>query len=153
MAIFPFLFLKCMDVQQTPKFSCSSANICHTISQFVMQVKGHLTPNWHWHIVTMAADLCLQSNCIGLWHILLNPTNLTASSPSKGLDSHSRCYGCIASSLFSVLKSLIIRYDKMVNHMMPTCALLNHRGITIKSHDHGIVLLYLFILHTQTLIG
>ena len=54
---------------------------------------------------------------------------------------------------FSVLKSLIIRYDKMVSHTMPTCAPLSHGRITIQSHDCEIALPYLFVLHTQTMIG
>ena len=40
MAIFPYFFLKWMDVQQAPKFSLGSANIYHTMSRFVMRVKG-----------------------------------------------------------------------------------------------------------------
>ena len=61
------------------------------------------------------------------------------------------CHGHIASSVFLCWKSLIIRYDKMVSHMVPTCALLSHEMISIKSHDHEIALPYLS--HTQTLIG
>jgi hypothetical protein len=45
---------------------------------------------------------------------------------------------CISFSVFCI-EVLIIRYDKMVSHMMPTCAFL----FVIKAHDPGKDLPYL----------
>jgi hypothetical protein len=41
-------------------------------------------------------------------------------SSKKGTD---KCHGRVYLFLFFCVKVLIIRYDKMVSHMMPTCAL------------------------------
>jgi hypothetical protein len=52
---------------------------------------------------------------------------------------------------FSVfcIEVLIIRYDKMVSHMMPTCAFV----FVMKAHDPGKDLPYLTIRHVYVMIG
>ena len=53
------------------------------------------------------------------------------------------------SFLFFCVKVLIIRYDKMVSHMMPTCAFV----FVIKARDPGKDLPYHSLRHVYVMIG
>jgi hypothetical protein len=54
----------------------------------------------------------------------------------------------ISFSVFCI-EVLIIRYDKMVSHMMPTCAFV----FVMKAHDPEKDLPYLTIRHVYVMIG